>query len=165
MLANQITLQPGLDRVLVVFGTHSGNSQLVADYIKSGIDSLGIPCDCQRAERVKIEEAMGYGMLVLISSTWNVGSLNDNYQVFHNELIKTKMPGKPIAVIGIGDSKHYDIFCGAADIMEKSVMKIGAELVMPTMRIDTPVFEFLPKMELWAKDLADVFKRRYQTVK
>jgi len=138
-------------KILIVFATTSGNSELVAEAIADGIDQSGDSAECVRAEVTSPEKLNDYDASILISSTWNVGLLNDNMIKFHNQLCKMDLPKNLIDVVGLGDSKSYDIYNGAAEILEGTVKKIGAKQVMPTLKIDGEIYSKLEDYKNWGK--------------
>jgi flavodoxin len=115
--------------VLVVYGTCSGNA----------------------------ETSKEYGLIVLVSSTWDVGKLNLNYIAFDRDFKELDLTNHYVAVVGLGDSKNYDVFCGAADIMEESVKKTKAMNLVSTLRIDGEVYSKLDEFRGWGKHLGETF--------
>ncbi len=144
-------------KVLIVYATTSGNSEMVAEAIADGINQSdhAIEAECVRAEVTKPSELNKFSASILIASTWNVGLLNDNMVPFNKDLLSMKMDGKLIDVVGLGDSKNYDIYNGAADILENTVKKVGASQVMPTLKIDGEVFSRLEEYKAWGKIYAE----------
>jgi flavodoxin len=144
-------------KAIVVYGTGSGNTELVSQMVAAGLEDKGMEVECVRVEKTSVEEVIKADLIVLASSTWNVGELQDYFVPFHKELIEQQLPGKPMAVIGLGDSKNYDIFNGASDILEAAVKKVGGLQLLPTMRIDGPPHKVLDQMRGWGWTLADEF--------
>jgi flavodoxin len=143
-------------KALIVYASHSGNAELVANAICDGLCEKDVISECIRAELTKIDQLQGLDLIVLVSSTYNVGQLNDNFVRLDSELNKTKemFAGKRFAVVGLGDSEHYDIFCGAADILEATVKNIGGNQVIETLRLDGPPHNILRDLKKWGEDLA-----------
>lgn len=144
-------------KAIVIYGTGSGNAELVAGCIAEGLSHANLEAEAIRVELTNPEAVSGYDLVVLVSSTWNVGQLQDYFVPFNKEFSKLSMPGKPMAVVGLGDSKNYDIFCGAADILEATVAKVGGKLVLPTVRLDGPPHKILDNMVIWGQQLGEAF--------
>lgn len=144
-------------KVLVVYGTCSGNAEAVAEAIKDGLCDEGLEVDLKKSELIKASICTDYGLLVLVSSTWDVGKLNINYIGFDREFKELDLKDKYVAIVGLGDSKNYDVFCGAADIMEESVKKTNATQLMHTLRIDGEVYSKLKEYRSWGNELAREF--------
>lgn len=138
---------------IVVYASISGNAELVAHAVYDGLCEAGIQTELVRSEQTHAADAVKYDLTVLVCSTWNVGYLNNNFFKFHSELQELTVPGKHFEIIGLGDSKHYDIFCAAADIIEKTVNKIGGIQKKETLRIDGYPHAQLTKLKDWGKEL------------
>lgn len=149
-------------KVWIVYATTSGNSELVAEAIADGITEFGFDSELARAEVSSPEKINNFDATILISSTWNVGLLNDNMIEFHNKLSTMQLPDKLIDVVGLGDSKNYDIYNGAADILEESVKRVGAKQVMNTLRIDGEVYSRLEEFKNWGKIYSQKLQKNLQ---
>jgi MioC protein len=143
--------------VLVVYGTCSGNAEVVSQAIRDGLIDAGLKVELKKAELTKAETSKEYGLIVLVSSTWDVGKLNLNYIAFDRDFKELDLTNHYVAVVGLGDSKNYDVFCGAADIMEESVKKTKAMNLVSTLRIDGEVYSKLDEFRGWGKHLGETF--------
>lgn len=154
-----------MNKVLIVYGTGSGNTQLVVDAIAEGLVESGLEVKALRGEQVLKkdaelrEELLSYSLVLLACSTWNVGQLQDYYAPFVKELGKLQLPQHKFAVVGLGDSKNYDIFCGAADILQQTVEQVGGQLIAPTLRVDGPPHAKLVEFKQWGIDLAGILNQ------
>jgi len=138
-------------KILILYATCSGNAELVAEAVSDGIIESEAYAEIKKAELAYATEINEYDATILICSTWNVGLLNDNMLRFYKEMLKLDFTSKTVEVIGLGDSLHYDIFCGAADVLEEAVARVGAKQIMPTLRIDGPVVGRLNEFKKWAE--------------
>lgn len=144
-----------MKKAAVVYATHGGNAELVAEAISDGLNISQINVDCLRSELTKADDLLKYDCIVLVCSTYDVGHLNDKMIRLNLELATSdKFKGKEIEVVGLGDSTHYDIFNGAADILEGTVQAIGAVQKMETVRIDGQPHGVLLNYKKWGEDLA-----------
>lgn len=110
------------------YGSSSGNTKSVADAIAKelGIDKSDI-FDIANATP---ELLLKYDALILGSSTWGVGDLQDDWDGFINKFEKMDLAGKKVAVFGTGDSSSYsDSFCDAVGIIAEAAGKTGATLI------------------------------------
>lgn len=155
--SNKTEPQVQNSKVIVVYGTCSGNAEIVAESIRDGLCDLGLEVEFKRSELIKAESVKEYGLIVLVSSTWDVGKLNMNFVGFDKELRTLDLSSHYAAVVGLGDSKNYDVFCGAADIMTKSVEQTKATLLADTLRIDGEVYSKLNDFRIWGKQLGEIF--------
>ncbi|MEO6728730.1 MAG: flavodoxin family protein [Candidatus Dojkabacteria bacterium] len=143
-------------KAAVIYATHGGNAELVAEAIADGINSSDIDTYCIKAELTKAEDLVQYDCIVLVCSTYDVGHLNDKMIRLNLELVASGeiFKGKEIEVVGLGDSENYDIFNGAADILEITVSGIGAIQKMETVKINGNPHKDLRKYKNWGEDLA-----------
>jgi len=144
-------------KAIIVYGTCSGNTELVSDAVAEGLMESEIETVTVRGEQARAESLASYDLIILACATWNVGQLQEYYVPFYKEFCKLSLSGKAMAVIGLGDSKHYDIFCGAADLLEAAVSKVGAQQILPTLRIDGLPHAHLEEYKRWGAELAKTF--------
>jgi flavodoxin short chain len=79
-----------------------------------------------------------YDLYLLGCSTWGEEEieLQEDFESFYENLNgDLDLSGKKFAVFGCGDSS-YEYFCGAVDVIEERVQKLGASLVCDSLRID-----------------------------
>ncbi len=146
------------NNVVIIYGTCSGNAELVANAIGDGLSEAGFSIELKRSEEVKAEIVVEFPLVVLVASTWNVGKLNDNFVNFDKDFRTMDLSDKKVAVVGLGDSENYDLFCGAADILEASVKQTGAKQLGETLRIDGPPHGRLEEYKNWGRNLAYIFQ-------
>lgn len=96
----------------IFYGSTTGNTENLAGEIASilGIDSA----DVHNVGQSSADEVDGYSTLLLGSSTWGSGDLQDDWYDFLDALKEKDLSGKRVALFGCGDSASYpDTFCGA----------------------------------------------------
>lgn len=112
----------------IFYGSSTGNTQTIAQEIakKLGVDASDL-YDVSSAEAESLKK---YDVLLLGSSTWGNGDLEDDWEGFIGELEKQDLSGKTVAVFGTGDSSSYsDTFCNALSQLASAAEKAGAKLV------------------------------------
>lgn len=70
-----------------------------------------------------------YEVLLLGSSTWGSGELQDDWYDFLTGLEALDLKGKKIAIFGLGDESMSDTFCNAVGIIYKSLQPTGATFI------------------------------------
>lgn len=76
------------------------------------------------------DEVMKYDLLLLGSSTWGAGELQDDWYGFIDQLKKKDLSGKKVALFGCGDSESYgDTFCDALRIIYDELQACGCVFV------------------------------------
>lgn len=146
-------------KAIIVYGTCGGNAELVSQNIQKGLELEHITTEISRGEIVDLKRVLSSDLIILVCATYNVGELQDYYIKFEHELRKQDLKNKPIAVVGLGDSKHYDIFCGAADILEETIKLTHANQIVPTLKIDGQPHPHLDEYLTWGRNLAKSFKQ------
>ncbi|MDE5941497.1 MAG: flavodoxin [Muribaculaceae bacterium] len=76
-------------------------------------------------------EVAGYDILVLGSSTWNNGELEEEWADFIAGLQVIDLRGKQIALFGCGDETMSDTFCSAVGELHNRLKDTGAEFIAP----------------------------------
>ncbi len=110
------------------FGSSTGHVEGIADKVAQllGIDAA----DVHNVADATAESAQAYDLLILGSSTWGYGDLQDDWEGFLPKLAKLDLSGKQFAVFGCGDSSSYpDTFCDAMAEIAEQVTDAGATLV------------------------------------
>jgi flavodoxin I len=114
-------------KVAIIYGSTTGNTASAAEKIKEQLASLG--------EVTLSAVGEGFGpakdadLVVLGSSTWGIGEVQDDWQGREN-LAGLNLSGKRVAVFGTGDQAGFgDSFVDAIGILAGAAVKAGATLV------------------------------------
>lgn len=76
------------------------------------------------------EMMLEYDMIIIGCPTWNIGQLQEDWDVVYDRLDALDFSGKRIAIFGLGDQYDYpDNFCDAIGILGRKFRERGAELV------------------------------------
>jgi len=110
----------------IFYGSSTGNTADIAERIAK---ALGIDeADVHNIAKAKPEDLKVYDALVLGSSTWGAGELQDDWFKIFDALSAGFLTGKKVAVFGCGDSSSYaDTFCNAVKIIYDAVSAAGAQ--------------------------------------
>lgn len=100
----------------IFYGSTTGNTEDLAKDIAS---RLGVGAnDIFDVGRVSADKVNGYDHILLGSSTWGLGDLQDDWSSFIDQLKKQNLSGKKIGLFGCGDGASYpDTFCDAMGII------------------------------------------------
>lgn len=103
----------------IFYGSTTGTAETLAGVIASklNIDAS----DVHDVASASADLVDGYDLLVLGTSTWGAGDLQDDWQDFIGKLKAKDLTGKTVALFGCGDSYTYDsTFCdGVGTIYEE----------------------------------------------
>lgn len=110
----------------IFYGSSTGNTEDAAKLIAS---KLGVS-DIIDVAKASGDQLASYQTLLLGSSTWGIGDLQDDWDGFIEQLKKQDLSGKTVAVFGCGDSSSYsDSFCDAIGHIAQAAQEAGATLV------------------------------------
>ena len=119
-----------MDKVHVIYGSTTGMTEAVAGKIAEALGAQAFNVNAGDAAAFDAE------MLVLGSSTWGVGDLQDDWAA-QLDSVKANFAGKKVAVFGLGDSQGFaDSFCVAADTIANAAKEAGATLVGEVLKLD-----------------------------
>lgn len=114
----------------VVFGSTTGMTEAVAGKIAEALGGEAVNVASADAA------AFDADLVVLGSSTWGLGDLQDDWMAKLDE-VKGYLGGKKVAVFGLGDSVGFaDSYCGAAQTIADAAKEAGATLVGDILKID-----------------------------
>ena len=119
-----------MDKVHVIYGSTTGMTEAVAAKIANSLGAQVFNVNAADAAAFDAE------LLVLGSSTWGVGDLQDDWAAKLDE-VKGNFAGKKVAVFGLGDSQGFaDSFCVAAETIANAAKDAGATLVGDVLKLD-----------------------------
>lgn len=104
----------------IFYGSTTGTTEEIAGKIAEG---LGIgAADVHTASDLDTGAVAGYDVLILGTSTWGMGDLQDEWYDALEVLKNADLAGKTVALFGCGDSVSYgDTFCDAMGIIYEAV--------------------------------------------
>lgn len=115
-----------MKKIGIYYGSTTGVTEGIAAKIAEelGVDSS----DVRNVADGDVDSANGYEALILGSSTWGVGELQDDWYSFLEELKEKDLAGKSIALFGCGDSSGFgSSFCDALSIIYNDLQGTGAK--------------------------------------
>lgn len=123
--------------VKVLFGTESGNSEMVADDIVEFLESSGLDAEVIGMEDYDVSQLASEEKVVIITSTYGEGELPETTQPFYDELksLNPDLSQVSFAAFGLGDST-YENFCNGIDVVTACLKELGAKQLGETGRHD-----------------------------
>ena len=116
-----------MKKVGIFYGSSTGTTAKIARKIA---DIMGMSQnDVHDVAKTSPSEAGVYEVLLLGSSTWGNGDVQDDWFDFLTGLDALALKGKKIAVFGCGDVTMEDTFCNAVGEIHDKVKTTGAELI------------------------------------
>lgn len=118
-------------KIGLFYGSSTGAGENAANIIKNEIESSGlaeVEMTIVSAQNLKAMEKYQY--LIFGCSTWNIGELQDDWNLKFNELDIVNFKGRKVALFGNGDQYGYsNSFVDALGIIGNKVAGLGGELV------------------------------------
>lgn len=117
-----------MNKTCIIYGSSTGTCQAIAEKIaeKLGINSS----DVFDVANIDADTAGDYTNLLLGTSTWGAGELQDDWYDGLEALKKADLAGKTVALFGCGDCESYgDTFCGAMAEIYDGLKDSGATFV------------------------------------
>ena len=112
----------------VIFGSSTGTCEDLANRIASamGVDSSNVYNVADLTEEIVNK----YDRLILGSSTWGCGDLQDDWFTGIETLKSMDLSGKQVGLFSFGDSSSYsDTFCNAMGTLYDELQNTGATFV------------------------------------
>lgn len=114
-----------MSKTIVVYGSSTGTCEAIAQTIgeKLGAEVIEVP-------QLTADQLEGADNILLGSSTWGGGELQDDWYDGVKTVQSAKLSGKKVAVFGCGDSSSYsDTFCDAMKELFDAALEAGATMV------------------------------------
>lgn len=118
-------------RVGLFYGSTTGMTEVVALQIEQAWAAMGLaPITAQNIGEVKdLSALLAYDYLILGLSTWNIGQLQDDWDIAFDQLDALDFSGKSVALFGVGDQYGYpDNYLDAVGILGHKLLERGALL-------------------------------------
>ena len=112
----------------IFYGSTTGNTEDLTGLIaqKLGVASA----DVYNVANADAGVVDAYDCLVLGSSTWGAGELQDDWYDFLSSLKKKDLGEKSVALFGCGDSSSYpDTFCDAMGLIKEGLSATGCTFI------------------------------------
>ena len=114
-----------MKKTIVIYGSSTGTCESIAQLIG---DKLGV--EIIAAADITADKVAEYDNLLLGSSTWGDGEMQDDWYDAINEVKGADLTGKTIALFGCGDSESYsDTFCDAIGVLYDELKDTGATFI------------------------------------
>ncbi len=114
-----------MNKTIVIFGSSTGTCEAIAEKIAQ---KLG--CEALNVQDLTADVLSENQNLILGTSTWGAGELQDDWYDGVNTLKGADLKGKTIALFGCGDAESYsDTFVGGMAELYDAVKDSGAQLI------------------------------------
>ena len=145
-----------MSKITVLYGTETGNSELLAmDICKEG-ENLGLECVNFGMEHIESDDFSSIENLLIVCSTWGDGEQPDNaIELFDyvEELDEGELENMKFSVLALGDTA-FDLFCEAGKEWDRVLEEKGATRIYD--RVDCDV-DYEDDAEEWIENVLSVF--------
>lgn len=110
----------------IFYGSSVGNTRFVAEKLE-----LLLPnSELNPVETATQEDIEKYDFLILGTSTWGIGNMQDDFETFVDTLVGSDLIGKTIALFGLGDQFTYpDTYCNGMGKLYELIKDKGCTFV------------------------------------
>lgn len=117
-----------MKKTIIFYGSTSGNCEGIAHKISK---ALGLGQECvSSASNLDANKLSEYDNLLLGSSTWGSGDLQDDWYDAIKVIESSDLSGKTVAVFGCGDSYGFDsTYCEAMGTIYDAAAAAGARMI------------------------------------
>jgi flavodoxin I len=115
-------------KIGLFYGSTTGSTLRVAELIQQAFGPVEVDLiDVATAAPTDLRK---YDVLILGTSTWHWGALQDEWAVFEDSLTQEVLAGKTVAFFGLGDQKLYpDHFADGMGLLYEKVEPLGVRVV------------------------------------
>jgi sulfite reductase (NADPH) flavoprotein alpha-component len=138
------------EKVHILFGSHTGNSENLAMDLHARVKELGIDAVISDMASFKTRELKDIKKLAIIVSTHGLGEPPVQAEDFYRYLHGKKAPNLAhlqFSVLGLGDSSYID-FCQTGKDFDGILEKLGAQRIVPREDCDV---DYADQAEAWQK--------------
>ena len=119
-----------MKRTIVVYGSSTGTCEAIANKIGTALGAEVIDVQDMKASTIAAADN-----LILGTSTWGAGEVQDDWYDGIKELQSADLSGKTIALFGCGDCESYgDTFVGGIEVYSKPSVRnrLRCKCVIPS---------------------------------
>ena len=115
-------------KIALFYGSTTGNTLRIAEMIRSGFGIRVL--DIFSVDSAGTDDLRRYEILILGTSTWGYGELQDDWAAFESRLDSIDFSGKKVALFGVGDQMSYpDTFVDGMGLLYEKAKEKGATIV------------------------------------
>lgn len=94
-----------MKKIGLFYGSSTGRTKRVAGMIQKGLGIKNV--EIINIKDIKPVDVLPFENLIFGTSAWGVGDMQDDWEVFIDDLVELDLSDKKIALFGLGDQKEY----------------------------------------------------------
>ncbi len=126
-------------QISIVYANYSNSTYMATEYLALQLSALGHTPSIIQAREATSDALQQAEAIILASPSWDrdaeQGMPHEDFDAFAEKFKDTKLPNKPMAILGLGDSS-YTYFCGAVTHLQKLIAALTAQECIPALKID-----------------------------
>lgn len=125
-----------MKKISIIYGTSSGKTEYIANKISNKFkDKYEVNLfNVASLDDNKLNEINNSDYFILGSSTWGIGDLQDDWEVF--DFTKLKLENKKVALFGLGDCIVFAFtFCDAIKKLEEKIINQNP-IIVGSIQVD-----------------------------
>lgn len=123
-------------KIILIYASMSGNTEMMAEEVADGVREAGIDLDVlDIMDGPEASDLENYDGILLGTYTWGDGEIPDDFLDFYDEIDNVDLTGKSAAVFGSCDSS-YPEYGAAVDIFIEKLGERGAEVYTQRLKVD-----------------------------
>ena len=139
-------------KVLIVYGSETGNTESLAEAIAARIRAAGHEATLLNAADAAAEGLCdGYDAALFGCSAWGTDEveLQGDFNALFEEFGSIGIRGRKAACFASGDSS-FEHFCGAVDLIGEKLAALGATIVEDGLRVEGGYADNRDEVDAWA---------------
>ena len=118
-----------MKKTVIIYGSTTGNAAMAAETIAAKLGGG----DIKEVAKASKDDLVDYENIILGSSTWGDGELQDDWYGFLPTLKSANLNGKTVAVFGVGDQFSYSsTYVNAMGELYDAAKGAGAKIIGET---------------------------------
>ena len=115
-----------MEKVGIFYGSSTGNTEAAANAIQAKLGNAEV----FNVANTPASKMADFTNIIIGTSTWGVGDLQDDMEGFVNDISGVDLKGKKVALFGLGDQGSYgDTYCDAMAKVFKALQGKGCDVV------------------------------------
>ena len=115
-----------MKKIAILYGSSLGNTKFIAEKMAKLIPNSIL----SSVSDISQQDIESYDSLILGTSTWGIGGMQDEFSTFVDTLVGSNLSGKTIALFGCGDQQTYpDTYCNAIGRLYDMIKDKGCTIV------------------------------------
>ncbi|MFI3319089.1 MAG: flavodoxin [Rikenellaceae bacterium] len=115
-------------KIVIIYGSTMGNTESAASQIAEALSSHDVIV--MNVSEMNSDTLKDYSNIILGTSTWGCGDLQDDWECEISTLKAAELSGKTVALFGCGDAGSYpDTFVDGIGTLYEVVKEAGATVV------------------------------------